>query len=108
VKSFYMLKLPVFLLGLGGALLLSPICKAQESSPQSFTDTGVQDYYENAPVKPVAAKQKPTAVPAVKQKTAPAVKLQPAVDRSSSAAKQPGTKPVADKRKQTPNASKKQ
>jgi len=103
-----MLKLPVFPLGLGGALLLSPVGKAQESSPQSFSDTGVQDYYENAPVKPVAAKQKSAAAPAGKQKTAPAVKLQPAVDRSSSAAKQPGTKPVADKRKQTPNASKKQ
>ena len=43
-------------LGLAAMLLVStPSCKAQEVSPDHFTDTGVQDVYEGAPAK-VAAK----------------------------------------------------
>jgi hypothetical protein len=39
-------------LGLAATLLVStPSCKAQEVNPDHFTDTGVQDVYEGAPVK---------------------------------------------------------
>jgi hypothetical protein len=71
VKSFTMLKLPVILLGFGGALLLSPACKAQEATPDHFTDTGVQDVYEPGAGKATAttAKQKPAVVQALKQQT---------------------------------------
>lgn len=110
MKSFYMLKLPVILLGVGGALLLSPVGKAQEVSPQSFTDTGVQDYYEAAPAKPAKApvKQKAPAVAAHKQQAGSSATLQPAVERSASAAKQPSTQAVAEKRKTGSSAPKKQ
>src|SRR5580704_13432968 len=41
--------------GLAAMLLVStPSCKAQEVSPDHFTDTGVQDVYEGAPAKVVA------------------------------------------------------
>ena len=64
MKSFRMLKLPMMLVGLGAALALSPSCKAQEVSPDHFTDTGVQNVYESAPAKTAAPKPKqsqPTA-----------------------------------------------
>jgi len=40
-------------------LVSSPSCKAQEVSPDHFTNTGVQDVYEGAPAK--------VAVPVMKQ-----------------------------------------
>jgi hypothetical protein len=47
-------------LGLAAMLLVStPSCKAQEVNPDHFTDTGVQDVYEGAPVN--------VATPIVKQ-----------------------------------------
>jgi len=45
--------------GLTAMLLVStPSCKAQEVSPDHFTDTGVQDVYEGAPAKVAAPKAK--------------------------------------------------
>jgi len=45
--------------GLAAMLLVStPSCKAQEVSPDHFTDTGVQDVYEGAPAKVAAPKAK--------------------------------------------------
>jgi hypothetical protein len=52
MKSLRMFKLPVLLLGVGGALLFAPGCKAQEVSPDQFTATGVADvYHASAPSK---------------------------------------------------------
>src|SRR5271155_1730669 len=44
--------------GLAAMLLSTPSCKAQEVSPDHFTDTGVQDVYEGAPAKVAAANVK--------------------------------------------------
>ena len=101
MKSFRMLNLPVMLLGFGAALILSPACKAQESSPDHFTDTGVQDVYQPAPAKPAAAKTKAatTVAQAQKQQGHSAASLQNASTRNSSSAAQPNAVAVADKRK---------
>ncbi len=108
MKSFSMYKIPVILLGFGGALLLSPSCKAQESTPDHFTDTGVQDVYEPGAPKAVAtvAKPKPTAVQARKHQSGSQASLQMASNRSSSSV-QPGAQAVAEKRKPTPSDLKK-
>jgi hypothetical protein len=95
VKSFNMLKMPMILLGLGGVLLLSPTCKAQEVSPAIFTNTGVEDVYP-------AAKPKPAATHSRKQQTNSAATTQLADKRNSSKPPQPSVQAVAEKRKQTP------
>ena len=95
MKSFNMLKMPMILLGLGGVLLLSPTCKAQEVSPAIFTNTGVEDAYP-------AAKPKPAATHSRKQQTNSAATTQLADKRNSSKPPQPSVQAVAEKRKQTP------
>ena len=95
MKSFNMLKMPMILLGLGGVLLLSPTCKAQEVSPAIFTNTGVEDVY------PVA-KPKPAATHSRKQQTNSTATTQLAEKRNSSKPPQPRVQAVAEKRKQTP------
>jgi hypothetical protein len=90
-----MLKMPMILLGLGGVLLLSPTCKAQEVSPAIFTNTGVEDAYP-------AAKPKPAATHSRKQQTNSAATTQLADKRNSSKPPQPSVQAVAEKRKQTP------
>jgi hypothetical protein len=97
--------------GLAAMLLVStPSCKAQEVSPDHFTDTGVQDVYEGSPAK--------VAAPAVKQNL---LASQPRAHRiNSSATAQPGAKrtsllysqletpTVADKRQPVATTPKKQ
>src|SRR5260370_34265662 len=59
MKPFSLLKIPVILLGLGAALLLTPACKAQsEVAPDHFHGT---DAWEAAAHKPLAAKTKPAS-----------------------------------------------
>lgn len=104
MKSFHTLKLPIILLGFGGALLLSPACKAQEVAPDHFTATGVEDVYEPGTGKATApaAKQKPAAVQAQKRQAGSSTYLQLAAKRSSSVLPQPGAQAVAEKSKPTP------
>ena len=109
MKPFVMLKLPIVLVGFGAALLLSPACKAQEVSPDHFTDSGVQNVYEITSAKPVTTKAtlKPQATPPrTRQTTAPAT-LQPVAKRTPVSVTQPNPKAVADKRKPIPPATKK-
>jgi hypothetical protein len=99
-----MLNVPVMLLGFGAALILSPACKAQESSPDHFTDTGVQDVYQPAPAKPAAAakakaKASTTVAQAQMQQVHSTASLQNASTRNSSSVAQPSALAVADKRK---------
>ena len=62
MKSLRMFKLPALLLGVAGALLLAPGCKAQEVSPDQFTETGVTNvYHASVPAK--------NGTPAVKLKS---------------------------------------
>jgi hypothetical protein len=104
VKPFRMLRIPILLVGLGGAaLLLSPGCKAQEVSPDHFTDTGVQGVYENASVQAATPKLKP--LPARTQHQT--ISMQPAVERAPLLSAQAGTQAVAEKRKPAPRAPKK-
>jgi hypothetical protein len=109
MKSFGMLKIPMILVGLGAALVLSPACKAQEVSPDHFTDTGVQDVYESAPRKVVAPKvqQKPNAAQARMHLTNSAATLEPVAKRTPVSPAQSGAHAVADKRKPVPSTAKK-
>jgi len=110
MKSFRMLTLPMMLVGLGAALAFSPACKAQEASPDHFTDTGVQNVYENASAKTAAPKPKqhqPTAQVRSSQTNSSAT-LQPVAKHTPVSAAQPGPKTVADKRKSAPATPKKQ
>lgn len=61
MRPFGTWKLPVILLGLGGAMALSPACKAQEVNPDHFTDTGIEGATSAAPHKTAAAKPKQSA-----------------------------------------------
>lgn len=104
MKPFNMLKITVLLLGFGGALLLSPACKAQECSPDHFTDTGIEDVYQPGAVKVAAikAKPKPAAVQARKHPIGSSAALQLAANRDSAETPQPVAQAVAEKRKPTP------
>jgi hypothetical protein len=110
MKPFGMLKIPMVLVGLGAALALSPACKAQEVSPDHFTDTGVQDVYEGASGKAAAPKahQKQPATQARTHQTRAPGSLQPVAKRTPVSATQPGPQTVADRRKPVPSAAKKQ
>ncbi len=110
MKYFGMLKLPMILVGLGAALTLSPASKAQEVSPDHFTDTGVQNVYENAPAQTAAPKpkQNQSAAQAHASQTNSSATLQPVAKRTSVSATQPGPKAVADKRKSAAATPKKQ
>ncbi len=110
MKSFGMLKIPMILAGLGAAVLFSPACKAQEVSPDHFTDTGVQDVYDGAQGKSAApkAKQKPAAMQPRSTQTNSSPSLQPVAKRTPVSATQPGPNAVADKRKSVPTTPKKQ
>ncbi len=109
MKSFGMLKIPIILVGLGAALVLSPACQAQEVSPDHFTDTGVQDVYESAPSKVVAPKvqQKPPATQVRTHLRHSPATLEPVAKRTPVSAAQPGAQAVADKRKPVPSTPKK-
>ena len=92
-------------LGLAAMLLVStPSCKAQEVSPDHFTDTGVQNVYEGAPaqVAAPAAKQSVSATQSRVHRINSAATVQPAAKRNSSKPSQPSVQMVAEKRKQTP------
>ena len=110
MKSFGMLKCPMMLVGFGAALLLSPACRAQEVSPDHFTDSGIQDVYDGAQ-KPAAPKASPKASQPgqarARQISLP-VTVQPVAKRTPVSATQPSVRAAADKRKPVPPAPKKQ
>jgi hypothetical protein len=110
MKYFGMLKLPMMFVGLGAALALSPACKAQEVSPDHFTDTGVQNVYESASAKTAAPKPKQhqPAAQVRSSKANSSATLQPVAKRTPVSAAQPGPKTVADKHKSAPATPKKQ
>ena len=103
MKPYGMLKIPAILLGFAGALILSPTCKAQEVSPDHFTDTGVADVYQPAAQQVVATKTKqtPPSLQARNQRTdSPAgATTQLASTRDSSVPAQPSAVAISDKRK---------
>jgi hypothetical protein len=109
MKRFGMLKIPMILVGLGAALAFSPACKAQEVSPDHFTDTGVQDVYNATPSTAPAPKlkQKPPTSQARAHQTSSPATLQPVAKRTPVSAKQPGAQAVADKRKSASSTPKK-
>lgn len=110
MKPFGMWKLPMIVLGLGAAALLSPSCKAQEVSPDHFTESGVQDAYEAAPAKAVAPKanQTPTTLQARANQSNPPASLQLAAKRTPVPPAQQGTQAIVDKRKPAPTSPNKQ
>ena len=88
--------------GLAAMLLVStPSCKAQEVSPDHFTDTGVQDVYEGASAKVVApkAKQNLLATQTRVHQINSSTSAHPAAKRTSLLYSQNGTPAVVDKRK---------
>jgi hypothetical protein len=110
MKSLRMLKLPMIFVGLGAALAFAPASKAQEVSPDHFTDTGVQNVYESAPAQIAAPKPKQNqpAAQARSSQTNSTATLQPVAKRTPVSAAQTGPKAVADKRKTTQATPKKQ
>lgn len=74
MKSFTMWKLSM-IAGLGAAaLFLAPASKAQEVSPDHFTDAGVQDVYESTQAKATVRSPKLAAqTQAQTRKNSPAV-----------------------------------
>jgi hypothetical protein len=101
MKLFSLLKIQLFLVGLGALLLFSPTCKAQsEVSPDHFDGT---DTWEVAARKPVAAKIKATTVTesyqAQNMKAGSQASLQLASVRDSSNTSPSKAVAVQDKRK---------
>jgi len=108
MKPFGMLKIPMILVGLGAALVFSPASKAQEVSPDHFTDTGVQDVYNPAPSTAPAAKPKQKAPATQQHSHSSSAALQPVAKRTPVSAAQPGARALADnKRKSAANTPKK-
>ena len=107
MKPFGMFKLPMILVGVGAAMLFSPSCKAQESSNDHFTDSGVQNVYDLASAKQAAAK--PVRKPAPAQVSAPRKANSPATLQAT-ARRAPvlSAQEVADRRKPAPKTPKKQ
>jgi hypothetical protein len=98
-------------LGLAAMLLVStPSCKAQEVSPDHFTDTGVQDVYEGAPAKVARpkAKQNLLASQARAHRINSSTTLQASAKRTSLLYTQPSNQAVADKHKPAASAPQKQ
>ena len=94
----------VILLGFGAALILPRACRAQEVSPDHFTETGVQDVFPAAPHHVAAPRLKPTppALQARNNKTNSPATLQLAAKRDSSLSAQPDTLALQEKRKNRP------
>jgi hypothetical protein len=109
MKPYEMLKLPVLLLGFGSALVLVPTSKAQEVSPDHFTDAGVQNVYQAASQQAVAPKpsQTPKALQARKHQAESLAAPRLTATRNSSVPPQPGALAIADKRKTAPRKPKK-
>jgi len=101
MKPFSLLKIPVMLVGLGAALLLTPACKAQsEVAPDHFDGT---DAWEAAAHKPLAAKTKPasasTLVQAQNQNAGSSATVQLAAARDLSKPGHQDAVTIQDKRK---------
>jgi hypothetical protein len=89
-------------MGLAAMLLVStPSCKAQEVSPDHFTDTGVQDVYDAAPgtVAAPAMKQTQAASQASAHRMNAAANTQSASKRKVVLSAKLDTPAVADRRK---------
>jgi hypothetical protein len=93
-------------LGLAAMLLVStPSCRAQEVNPEHFTDTGVQDVYEAAPVNvatPVV-KQSLSSRPVPKHQIHSPAAVHTVVKRTYQLSTQLDTLAVADRAKPTSN-----
>jgi hypothetical protein len=97
--------------GLAAMLLVStPSCKAQEVSPDHFTDTGVQNVYEGSPAKVAApvVKQNLLASQPRAHRINSSAAAQPAAKRTSLLYSQLETPAVADKRQPVATTPKKQ
>jgi hypothetical protein len=97
--------------GLAAMLLVStPSCKAQEVSPDHFTDTGVQDVYEGAPAKVAArmVKQNLLASQARLHRINSSASMQSGAKRTPLLASQLDTPAVVDKRKPAAGTPQKQ
>jgi hypothetical protein len=95
--------------GLAAMLLAStPSCKAQEVSPDHFTDTGVQDVYEGAPAKVVAPVVKHNLASQARAHRINSSATQPGAKRTSLLYSQLATPAVADKRQLVATTPKKQ
>jgi len=89
-------------MGLAAMLFVStPQCKAQEVSPDHFTDTGVQDVYDAAPatVAAPAMKQTQAASQASAHRLNAAANTQSAAKRNVVLSAKLNTSAVADRRK---------
>ena len=98
-------------MGLAAMLFVStPSCKAQEVSPDHFTDTGVQNVYESAPALAAApaAKQSVSATQSRARKINSAATMQPAAKHNPVLTAQLGTPAIDAKRKLVASTTPKQ
>ncbi len=109
MKPFRMFKISITLLGFGGALILSPVCQAQEVSPDHFTSTGVEGLHQAVPQRVAALRpmQTPPASQARNHRTDSPTTLQLTATRNSSLAAQPSALAIPEKRKVAPRKPKK-
>ena|SRR5260370_32952239 len=107
MKSFRMFNIPVMLLGFGGALILSPVCQAQEVSPDHFTDTAVENVYQAAAHEIAAEQAPPATLPARNHRADSPTTLQLTATRNSLLPGQPGALAIPEKRKLAPRKPKK-
>jgi hypothetical protein len=102
MKSFRMLNIPMMLLGLGAALILSRTCKAQsEIAPDHFDGTDSWAASQAAPHKAAALKlkQTPPALQARNHQTDSVATLRLAAKRASSLPAQTGAIAIQEKPK---------
>jgi len=110
MKSFGMWKIPVMLLGLGAAVILTPACRAQEVSPDHFTATGIDDINQASQQKVAAPalRQTPPAPHVRNHQTDAPATLQLAATRDAALPAQSGTGAVQEKPKTNGRNPKKQ
>lgn len=114
MKSFVMLRMPILICGFALAVILSPACKAQEVSPELFTDNNTVPFeavQRTIPAAPKKEQAKPRAAtsqaPARARKTEPVQTAQLTPIHEVSKPEGQGAAAVADKRKTAPHKEKK-
>jgi len=111
MKTFVMLKLPILLCCVGGALAISPVCKAQSEVAPDHFEGGTAEPFEKLSMTAVpattSAHQKPAAAQsqAIKSNSTQTMQLTAAHDVSTPAGQNAA---IENKRKTATRKSKKQ
>lgn len=109
MKPYSMLKTSILICSFGGALMLSPACKAQSEVAPDHFEGGNTEPWEKASrfviPQPAKANPKQAASQAQAHKTSPGAKLQVAAARDHSKLAEHDVVAVQDKRRTSTNKS---